>query len=209
MKRFYSSVLLMLSLNAFASDCTSSIENVANLSAESKAALVAACEASQVKPKESMTILEKFTDANHLTEISHIAKVAGQTVREVAYELNVASNEFIKSPVGMITAGLAIWYVTGDSVLSIIGSLWRIPIGFLLIYLSYFLTRKIFSHILAKEYEDIEQTGWFGKKYTVRRIKEYYSISDKHIGEGPCFALFVTGIAAIIMFTVGFLFVAF
>jgi len=195
--------LALMSFSALSNDCNTSISNINGLTPESKNALVTACEASKVKPKESMTILEKFSDPDQLSEISHIAKVAGQTVREVANELNVASNEFIKSPVGMITAGLAIWYVTGDTIMAVIKGIWDIPVGFLLMYLSYFFTSRIYNHILAKDYVDVEQTGWFGKKYTVKRIKSYRSISDRDVGEFQVFVMIVTAIGGIALFITG------
>ena len=74
--KLLATLLLAVSFGTLANDCATSIEGVSGLTVESKAALVTACEASQVKPKESMTILEKFSDPSNLSEISHIAKVA-------------------------------------------------------------------------------------------------------------------------------------
>ena len=62
--------------------------------------------------------------------------------------------------------------------------------------------------LLTNGYEDIEQTGWFGKKYTVRRAKGYYSIYDREIGEGAYFAMIVTAGAGIATFVIGVFLVA-
>lgn len=161
-----------------ASTCAESINQINGISAVERQKMVVACETTKLNESlppftEKATVpetVEKVTDTLNketLEQISVIAKTAGQTVREVAKELNVAVNEFIQTPVGMLTAGLAIWYVAGDTIEGVFQGVWEVFGGITLILIATLFYNRFLSYALVESVDTKTVKGWFGSEKEV------------------------------------------
>lgn len=181
----------LFSANTLANGC-SSIKDIAGLDSVEKQAMVVACEQKKleaagavviapepVTPTKVSDVLNKDT----MSEISEIAKVAGQTVKEVAAELNVAVNDFIKTPVGMLTAGLAVWYVAGDTIEDVFQGFWRAVGGVIVILLATYFYRKFLFFVMLETEEKKTVKGWFGSEKEVK-VPVYRSWSQINFDRG-------------------------
>jgi hypothetical protein len=172
----------MFSTNALANGCDA-IKTINGISNEEKQAMVVACEQKKLAAvgATAATPVDKVAEVlnkDTMTEISAIAKVAGQTVKEVAAELNVAVNDFIKTPVGMLTAGLAVWYVAGDTIESVFESVWDTVGGIFIILVATIAYRKFVKYATLDTIETKLVKGWFGseKEVEVRKYRTWDSL---------------------------------
>jgi hypothetical protein len=157
------------------------IQRIAGVSKEEKQAMVVACEQKKLETASPVGKVSEVLNKDTMTEISSIAKVAGQTVKEVAAELNVAVNDFIKTPVGMLTAGLAVWYVAGDTIETALSRLWKVVGGtFLMVLSTYFFRRYLQYTLRTGEYTTGENRYFWGLitinkiNYELRSWKSLY-----------------------------------
>ena len=183
MKKLLIGLMLLSTFSAKAADC-GVIQNLNGLSTQQKQVLVITCESEKLKAVNSnaidksdvvSTLLDDNT-GDKLTKISEIAKIAGQTVHEVALELNVATNEFVKTPVGMGTAALAVWYVAGDKISGFAYRIWSIFFGVILIIISTLFCGVIRKSSMLKEVV-VEPATIFGITYD-KKVKTYYTWSE-------------------------------
>lgn len=170
--------LSVFSANTLANGC-SSIKDIAGLDSVEKQAMVVACEQKKLvaagatnAPELATPKVSDVLNKDTMSEISEIAKVAGQTVKEVAAELNVAVNDFIKTPVGMLTAGLAVWYVAGDTIEGVFQGLWDIVAGITIILLSTYFYKKFVLYATLDSYTEKTVKNIFGTEKQVK-IPEY------------------------------------
>lgn len=198
----------LFSANALANNGCSSIKDIAGLDSVEKQAMVVACEQKKlenvgapvpVAPAKVSDVINKET----MSEISEIAKVAGQTVKEVAAELNVAANEFVKTPVGMLTAGLAIWYVAGDTIEGVFEGVWNTLGGVVLMVVSTFFYRKFLCFALLDNVETKTVKGWFGSEKEVK-VPSYRSWQSVRFESGDELVV-ILGVCWTASMIVGFL----
>ncbi len=203
---------LGLATGAMASTCAESINQINGISAVERQKMVVACETTKLneslpplsekveQPKKSVTdTVADSLNQETLTQISTIAKTAGQTVREVAKELNVAVNDFIQTPVGMLTAGLAVWYVAGDTIEGVFKGIWEISGGMFLLVLSTYFYKKFLKYSLLESYQTKTVKGWFGseKEVKVPSYRTWNKISFDH-GDELLVILTVVWVVAVI-----------
>lgn len=182
--------LSLFSANTLANGC-SSIKDIAGLDSVEKQAMVVACEQKKLEAAGAVVIAPepvtaKVSDVlnkDTMSEISEIAKVAGQTVKEVAAELNVAVNDFIKTPVGMLTAGLAVWYVAGDTIEDVFQGVWEAVGGVIVILLATYFYRKFLLFAMLETEETKTVKGWFGSEKEVK-VPVYRSWSQVNFDRG-------------------------
>lgn len=107
-------------------------------------------------PNVSADKVDKWLDVGE-----HFGKMIGGAAKEVG----VAANDFVQSPVGMLTAGLIIWHYVGSVLVHVIGGLIVIVVGFG--FLWFMIRRSVDCEI---EYHP-EKTNIFGnaKKTLTRR----------------------------------------
>lgn len=197
--------LSMFSANTLANGC-SSIKDIAGLDSVEKQAMVVACEQKKLENTGAPAAPARVSDVinkDTMSEISEIAKVAGQTVKEVAAELNVAANEFIKTPVGMLTAGLAVWYVAGDTIEGVFEGLWDTLGGVVLMVVSTFFYRKFLCFVLLDAVETKTVKGWFGSEREVK-VPTYRSWNSISFERGDELVV-ILGVCWIGCMLVGFL----
>lgn len=179
MKKLVATLALfgLLSAPALAWECAD-IQRISGVSKEEKQAMVVACEQKKLNSvvPTAATPVEKVAEVLNketMTEISSIAKVAGQTVKEVAAELNVAVNDFIKTPVGMLTAGLAIWYVAGDTIEGVARRTWNVVGGITLMLLSTITFKRYLAYTLSRgDYTTKEYKYFWGLFSRTKNIYE-------------------------------------
>lgn len=170
MKRILLAVALLVSTGAFAEPC-SKISQINGLTEKQQQSMIIDCERQKLevlKQSDTPQVAKKVDeavqniDAETLNKVAEIAKVAGQTVKAVAQELNVAINEFVKTPVGLLVAGLSIWYVAGDSIGGMISSVWMVivALGFILVMPNLF--RREAKRCMIDSYEMKEVKTIFG-----------------------------------------------
>lgn len=214
MKKQYAMLSLLVGLfassNAIANSCSKQISRIHGLSSEAKQQMIVTCEETklaQVANKVTREVASLPTiDKEYLTEISDIAKIVGQTVKEVSAELNIAVNEFVKTPVGMLTAGLAVWYVTGDGITAMLKKIWNIPGGILLFFISLYCYKKATAKIFEKKAEIQTVKGWFGSEKKVRVVTEQYELTHLEVGQGIPLVLITFGFIASIIVSFGMVF---
>lgn len=187
---------LGLATGAMAATCAESINQINGISAVERQKMVVACETTKLneslppfsekveQPKKSVTdTVADSLNQETLTQISTIAKTAGQTVREVAKELNVAVNDFIQTPVGMLTAGLAVWYVAGDTIEGVLKGVWEISGGVLVLVLSTYFYKKFLKYALLEGHQTKQVKGWFGSEKEVK-VPVYRTWHQISFGDG-------------------------
>lgn len=207
LKALLVSVALLFSSATFACD---QIQNIQGLSKEQKQLMVVECEKQRLakiteKPVEQVTTpqpsLVDSLNEETITKVGAIAKTAGQVVKEVAKELNVAVNDFIKTPVGMITAGLAIWYVAGENITDLASSLWDVVGGIVIIILSLQLPTYFRRRVILKEETTEVRPILWGLFNTTKTTPMYQTWEE--MGEGTAFFFLCSYLATIIGVSVG------
>lgn len=185
------------------------IGRVHGLTEVQKRTLIVECETARLDKAKSaanvpVTVSEKVESATAMlspetmSQISTIAKTAGATVKEVAAELNVAVNDFIKTPVGLLTAGLAVWYVAGDTIEGVFSRVWDIFLAIVLFIITTAIGRSTLRSILRDEDETVTVTGWFGRT-KVKTIKKYYTWKNY---PNDCAPLVLTAIVMIVLYII-------
>ena len=112
-------------------------------------------------------------------------KLITGTIKDVCTDLNVTVNDFIKTPVGTITAALIIYKVAGKELLErifrvvFITSFWSIMMGIL-----FYLRKKYFSVITIYEkkkeiYDEVAKK--FTTRFTVPKLVTSYPWYSKNI----------------------------
>lgn len=189
-------ILVLGAMLAFAAmpqiaEACSEINKIYDISQEQRQSMIVECEKlklQKVSNKSDTTVASKvnvdeFLNEESLNKMASIAKTAGATVREVAKELNVATNEFIKTPVGLLTAGLAIWYVAGDNIAGLVDHIWGTFGGIIIIILSLTLGNPLRKSLFLKETEQKTVKTFYGSEKIVE-VKTYYTWAevDDNIG---------------------------
>jgi len=120
MKRFIIMVVMMLSMTVANAEYLD--VNVGSLSETQKAELSVQI----AKMKEAAkTIPSPKVSAAQVKEYSALVTAIGSGVKDTAVQLGVAANDFVKTPVGMLTAGLIAWNYVGETILGVaVGGVW-------------------------------------------------------------------------------------
>ena len=109
--------------------------------------------------KENNTIIP---DIKNVTQWQEFGNVFATTVKQVCHTLNVEVNQFIKSDVGKLTAGLIIYKIVGKDALRIfiyITSMFMMTLYYGLIVKFIFMKKKI-KNKETKEITYIERFEW-------------------------------------------------
>lgn len=156
---------------------------------------VAAAEASV---KKGPIDLEKVVDAvtptaEGVDKWLNVGEKFGKMIGGAARETGVAVNEFVKSPVGMLTAGLIVWNYMGNMLTHVFGGILVLIVGFA--YLRYMINRSV-----DWEYEyDPNRKNIFGNSILVS--KKRAELSDDATGWFTVCGALVIGVAIAVAFT--------
>lgn len=136
--------------------------------------------------------------AEKISTYVEIGKGIGAGIGSAAKELNVAVNDFAKTPVGQVTMALIVWKVAGAKIIGIIiGLLWCI-FGFATWL--YAFNKVCFPKDIHEEFD--KETG----KRLSRRVVQSDLDSDSLVGYRFFFAVFffaILGIACMMFFAGG------
>lgn len=120
--------------------------------------------------------------AADVKEYSELVNAIGSGVKETAVQLGVAANDFVKTPVGMLTAGLIAWNYVGETFLGIIaGGVWFM----------FMLPAWIYVYRRLALINTVEYYAKGAREDGKRKIVTYADKFDSKIGEGLHFILFI------------------
>lgn len=70
------------------------------------------------------------SSAKRVKEWVDIGTAIGSGLASTAHELGIAANDFVKTPVGKLTAAIIVWHFMGSSIIHIVfGTMWLLIIG--------------------------------------------------------------------------------
>lgn len=129
-------------------------------------------------------------NAKRVKEWVDIGTQIGSGIASTARELGVAANDFVKTPVGKMTAAIIVWHFMGSSIIHIaFGMTWLLVVG----SIWYFLYRRTAFKIVTTEYE--AGKGPSGAKRTVE--KKPVDLSDGQNGTFIVGSLIIAAIGII------------
>lgn len=195
MKRFIFALLLMFAVPAMACD----LQSTSGLTKEAVAQLRVACEQAKLEVVKAAE-LPQASSVTSLTpeKISAI----GQTAQEIAKalgsaasELNIAVNDFLLTPAGLLVVFGIFWKLFFIQTVGIIG-----------ILVVLWTTRWWLLRIMVDSYTPAEQTRWWGAKTVTKQVPTYSSFSrlDGNQG-GSMFLVIVISLILIAIFVFGFI----
>ena len=119
------------------------------------------------------------SNAKKVKEWVDIGTEIGAGIASTARELGVAANDFVKTPVGKMTAAIIVWHFLGSSIIHIMfGMTWLLVVG----SIWYSLYRRTGFKVTTTDYE--AGKGPNGTKRVVTRVPE--DLSD---GQNATFIL--------------------
>ena len=132
--------------------------------------------------KAAETVPLNVPTAASVKEYSELVNAIGTGVKDTAVQLGVAANDFIKTPVGMLTAGFIAWNYVGDTFLGIIaGGIWFM----------FMLPAWIYVYRRLALINSIEYYAKGAREDGKRKVVTYADKFDSKIGEGLHFILFI------------------
>lgn len=153
MKKFLIAAAMMLSLSV----ANAAVDiDTSGLTESQKAQLVQ--QAEQMKkatPLETVEKVDKWVDVGE-----RLGKMMGGAAREVG----IAVNDFVKTPVGMMTAGLIVWNYMGGMLVHVVG-------GFMILFITFGLLTWHSRRLRTVEVTYDKEAGrnWFGRYPVLNR----------------------------------------
>ena len=90
------------------------------------------------------------TKAKEFQQWVDLGTAIGSGLASTARELGVAANDFVKTPVGKLTAGLIVWHFVGGTIIHIaFGTTWLIVVGTVI----FCLYRRMSTKVTVTNYE--------------------------------------------------------
>jgi len=178
MKRFIIMMVIMFSMTvAHASFDEVLRADVSGLSETQKAEL--AVQIAKMKEKAQAAPVPKVSAAE-VKEYSALVTAIGTGVKDTAVELGVAANDFVKTPVGMLTAALIAWNYVGETILGVaVGGMW---FAFMLPGWVYFYRRLVIIESITHYTKGSREDG-------KRKVVAYADKFSTKIGDGLHFML--------------------
>ena len=177
MKKFIAMIALAISATAFAG----TVEvDTRGLSAEQKAQLV-----QQAEAMKKATPLEV---ADKVDQWVNVGEKIGKMMGGAAKEVGIAVNDFVKTPVGMMTAGLIVWNYMGGMIVHVTAGAIFFVVSFSL--LTYMMRRCSTVHVA---YDKEAGKNWLGR-YAVLKTERRGMSDSQQIGFlfGYLFATVIT-----------------
>ena len=115
----------------------------------------------------------------------------GKGLAAAAKEIGVAVNEFVETPVGILTVGLIVWHVIGDDIKGILGGILVWVIGFSAIR---FVSNRAYP--IRYEY-DMQKTNMFGNYVVKNKYRDDFS------PEMTAFTMIASGVVVVGIIVMG------
>lgn len=156
---------------------------------------VAETAAAAAKPGSDVTP-EKVTAGVTLaatwgTQASAAAEGFARAMGIAAKELNITINDFLKSPAGILTAGLIIWKMAGAAIL-------HAMYGAIVLVVGLTMIRIIYTRLFTKGYEKVEYKRLWGLWSGTKMVRVPKTFQDLH-NDGEWLAFWVMIIMTVVV----------
>lgn len=158
MKKFFIIALMLFSFSAFAGTSQPTVD-LRGLTDQQITAL--ASQANSMKTESADKIVDKVDKYVDIGE--RIGKMMGGAAKEVG----IAVNDFVKTPVGMMTAGLILWNYMGGMIVHVVSGWAFLIISFSLLF---WYSRR--ASDLTIEYDIAGGRNWMGKYPVIKVIRD-------------------------------------
>lgn len=154
--------------------------------------------AAEATIKKSPIDFEKVVDAvtptpDGMDKWLNVGERFGKMIGGAARETGVAVNEFVNTPVGLLTAGLIVWNYMGSMLTHVFGAIMILIIGFT--YLRYMVNRSVdWEYTYDKERRNI-----FGNAIVIAKTRS--ELSEGAVAGFTFCGAVVIAAAMIVMFT--------
>jgi hypothetical protein len=183
MKAIYSTIFaILVSLTAVQSFAQVQV-NTSGLTDTQKAELVKVAEQMRANSSGAQAIVDnvdKWVD---------VGERFGKMLGGAAKEVGIAVNDFVKTPVGMMTAGLIVWSYMGSMIVHVVVGLLLFVVGISI--LSFFHLRATRMEV---KYDTTAPRNWFGQYPVIGKTRERLD-TDSSIAY--LFGYFVTAIVSL------------
>lgn len=115
-------VFMLMSCSAMAEVSLSGLSDAQRAAIETQAA--------QMRQENAQKKMPGVPASASVNQWIDVGANLGKALAGAAKEVNVAVNDFVKSPVGMITAGIIIWQFIGGALVHLFGALIVLTFGF-------------------------------------------------------------------------------
>lgn len=192
MKKFFIGGLMMLSVSAFAGTSQSTVD-LRGLTEQQIATL--ATQANSMKAESAEKVVEKVDKvAEKVDTYADVSVRIGKMLSGAAKEVGIAVNEFVKTPVGMLTAGLILWHYMGGMIVHVVSGWAFLIISFSLLF--WYSRRAVTLNI---EYDIAGGRNWLGKYPVVKLTRD--AMEEANLVAIMLGYLFATVISLWIMFS--------
>lgn len=184
MKKLFAAAVIAISALGFTATANAAgCEISANgLTAEQVQKLRVQCEQEQLKRLEETSQAssqasekpeEPMVSKEALTEWGQFAQDIAKAIGVAAQELNIAVNEFITSPAGILTVAILLFNFGGELFFGFL-------IGVPLLIIHIMITRAAWNHLMVEhvEYERV----WFGMRKVVKEITKKPATEERNWG---------------------------
>ncbi|BBL19210.1 hypothetical protein KIT04_041 [Vibrio phage KIT04] len=154
MKKFLVLLAATLSFNAFAGTCADQVSRISNLDSATKQELIIQCEQAKLESMKTITTGVSDDTVEKLDQWSEISLKFAKAIGVAAKEVGVATNEFLQTPAGKLTAAAILW-----KVLSV--SQWTM--FFLITGVSTLIVGSFIRFMRLSHYEE-KESRFFGKR---------------------------------------------
>lgn len=117
--------------------------------------------------------VDTLTSADSVLKWAQIGSEVGKAIGGAARELNIATNDFIKTPVGQLTMWLIVWHFLGGPLIHVFGAL-------VIMFVSLWFIRRF---LIASRDEniqyDLEHKNWFGNHPILSHTKTAITKDDR------------------------------
>ena len=155
MKKFFIIVLMLFSFSAFAGTSQPTVD-LRGLTEQQITTL--ANQANSMKTESADKIAE------HVDKYADVSVRIGKMLSGAAKEVGIAVNEFVKTPVGMMTAGIILWHYMGGMIVHVVSGWAFLIISFSLLF---WYSRRVSTMVI--EYDIAGGRNWMGK-YPVIKV---------------------------------------
>lgn len=107
-------------------------------------------------------------------KVESVTSNISSLLKTTATDLNIAVNDFIKTPVGMLTAGIITYKYLGKDFIIWVKNLLKLT---LFLILSFYTCSKIRKHFMLKSTAKKTMKTWYGREYQ-KECAEYYTWSE-------------------------------
>lgn len=178
MKKILTAIVLMASVNSAYASCAK-IDQIQGLTNEVRQEMKVQCETKKLElAKKANTVVagatdiaSQITNPEALTEWGQVATEFAKALGLAARELGIATNDFLQTPAGMLTASLIIWHVAGESLLGVF-------IGVPLLIFWLWTCLRLWRKAMIKETHYTTMKTWYGAEKRVVDKIEYSDDSE-------------------------------